>query len=54
MQEALRRELEDALAHGLEREDKDVVLLALHIGCGAFALGVRGSIEPSKPELDDG
>jgi hypothetical protein len=43
----LRRDL----ARRLDQEDK--ILLALHIGCGALALGLSGPIEPiddSSPE----
>lgn len=42
--------LREALAEGVEREEKCPILFALHIGCGALALGLRGPIEPARRE----
>lgn len=53
-QEAAVAQLRQELARGCEREDKCVVLFALHIGCGAVALGLNGAIEPSTDEVRDG
>ena len=48
MTDSLRRTLAQALAEGLDREHPDVVLFTLHIGCGAFALGISGRVEPTE------
>ena len=45
--EALHQELRETLTRGLDVEDKDIILFALHIGCGAFALGLQ-RVEPAK------
>lgn len=46
MTPALRATLEHALDAGLARGHGDVVLFALHIGCGAIAMGLSGRITP--------
>lgn len=45
MSEAAREELRRDLARRIEAEQADLILLALHIGCGAFALGME-RVEP--------
>ena len=49
---ALQQELRATLSRGLAVEPKDVVLFALHIGCGAVALELQGAVEPTCGECD--
>ena len=46
---AARDELRRDLIARLDRAQADVVLLALHIGSGAFAVGITGPIGTGDP-----